>query len=163
LLRRREVLIDVFGECQWFLFKLSYPPYIILQCVHWYVSYALSYRNIQEMMKERGFDVDHAPLLEKKARKYKRPVHGSWRMDETYIKIKGNWRYLYRCVDKYGKTVDFKLCDRTQILNQEITIQEKSGFVEACNTVQCCNVTKGTTADTVDAHNRVCPAAIIKI
>ena len=94
-----------------------YPPFIILQCVRWYVSYALSYRNIEEMMSERGLFIDHAtlnrwvlhfaPLLEKKARKYKRPVYGSWRMDETYIKIKGQWRYLYRAVDKFGKTVDF--------------------------------------------------------
>jgi transposase-like protein len=66
-----------------------YPPFIILQCVRWYVSYALSYRNIEEMMTERGFEIDHAtlnrwvlhfaPLLEKRSRKYKRPVHGSWR------------------------------------------------------------------------------------
>jgi len=94
-----------------------YPKFIILQCVRWYVSYALSYRNIEEMMAERGFDIDHAtlnrwvlhyaPILEQKSRKYKRPVHRSWRMDETYIKIKGKWRYLYRAVDKYGKTIEF--------------------------------------------------------
>jgi len=96
-----------------------YPSFIILQCVRWYVSYALSYRNIEEMMKERGFKIDHAtinrwvleyaPLLEEKSRKYKKQVHSSWRMDETYIKVKGRWRYLYRAVDKYGKTVDFML------------------------------------------------------
>lgn len=94
-----------------------YPPFIILQCVRWYVAYALSYRNIEDMMSERGFEIDHAtlnrwvlhyaPLLEQKARRYKNPVHRSWRMDETYIKIKGNWRYLYRSVDKYGKTIEF--------------------------------------------------------
>jgi len=99
-----------------------YPVSIILQCVRWYVSYALSYRNIEEMMGERGFKIDHAtlnrwvlhyaPLLEQKAKKYKRPVHGSWRMDETYIKIKGKWRYLYRAVDKFGKTVDFMVSKR---------------------------------------------------
>ena len=76
-----------------------YPKSIILQCVRWYVAYALSYRNIEEMMAERGIYVDHAtlnrwvlhyaPLLEQKARTYKKKVDRSWRMDETYIKIKG--------------------------------------------------------------------------
>jgi transposase-like protein len=99
-----------------------YPSFIILQSVRWYVSYALSYRNIEEMMKERGFNIDHAtlnrwvleyaPLLEKKARKYKLPVHRSWRMDETYIKIKGKWCYLYHAVDKHGKTIDFMVSKR---------------------------------------------------
>tara|TARA_R110002095_G_scaffold204792_1_gene187713 strand:+ start:1937 stop:2284 length:348 start_codon:yes stop_codon:yes gene_type:complete len=66
-----------------------YPKFIILQCVRWYVAYALSYRNIEEMMGERGFEIDHAtlnrwvlhyaPLLEKKAKKYKVPIHRSWR------------------------------------------------------------------------------------
>ncbi len=99
-----------------------YPSFIILQAVRWYVSYALSYRNIEEMMKERGFEIDHAtlnrwvleyaPQLEAKSRKYKNSVYGSWRMDETYIKIKGAWRYLYRAVDKYGKTVEFMMTKR---------------------------------------------------
>ena len=70
-------------------------------------------------MQERGVFVDHSsinrwairflPLLEKVFRKHKRPVGGSWRMDETYIKIKGVWKYLYRAVDKEGKTIDFLL------------------------------------------------------
>ena len=71
------------------------------------------------MMVERGVSVDHStinrwairflPLIEKMARKHKHAVSGSWRMDETYIKVKGFWKYLYRAVDKHGKTVDFLL------------------------------------------------------
>jgi putative transposase len=93
---------------------------IILLVVRWYLSYALSYRDIEEMMLERGIQVDHstinrwvihyAPLLEENFRKnYKRKVGSSWRMDETYIKIKGVWQYLYRAVDKDGNTIDFML------------------------------------------------------
>lgn len=76
-------------------------------------------RHLEEMMEERGVTVDHStvsrwairflPLLEKTFRKYKRPVGGSWRMDETYIKVKGVWKYLYRAVDRDGKTIDFLL------------------------------------------------------
>lgn len=90
------------------------------------MSYSFSYRNIEEMMQERGLHIDHAtlnrwalhfaPLLEQKSKQYERPVHRSWRMDETYIKIKGKWRYLYRAVDKYGATIEFmvsKKRDRT--------------------------------------------------
>lgn len=76
-------------------------------------------------MSERGFEIDHAtlnrwvlhyaPLLEQKSRKYKLPVHRSWRMDETYIKIKGNWCYLYRAVDKYGATVDFMVTKKRDV------------------------------------------------
>jgi transposase-like protein len=99
-----------------------YPPEIILQCVRWYVSYGISYRDLEEMMAERGIEMDHstlnrwvlkyAPEIEKKSRRYKRAVHGSWRLDETYIKVKGAWKYLYRAVDKFGKTVDFMLTAR---------------------------------------------------
>jgi len=91
---------------------------IILSVVRWYVAYALSYRNIEEMMQERGIAVDHAtinrwvikyaPLLEKTFRnQHKRPTGMSWRMDETYVKNKGKWGYLYRAVDQDGATVDF--------------------------------------------------------
>ena len=82
------------------------------------MAYALSYRYIEELAAERGLKVDHstinrwvihyAPQLEESFRKrYKRPVGVSWRMDETYIKVKGQWIYLYRAVDKEGQTVDY--------------------------------------------------------
>jgi len=92
---------------------------IILWGVRWYVAYPISYRQLEEMMRERGVEVDHAtlnrwvvkyaPFLEKQFRAHKRPVGSSWRMDETYIKVKGAWKYLYRAVDKSGATVDFLL------------------------------------------------------
>ena len=93
---------------------------IILVCVRWYLAYPLSYRNLEEMMRERGVAVDHSnvyrwvrkftPQLEAAFRKgKKRPVGKSWRMDETYVSVKGQWRYLYRAVDKAGQTVDFLL------------------------------------------------------
>jgi putative transposase len=99
--------------------RMRFPIDVILVCIRWYVAYPLSYRHLEEMMEERGVFVDHSsinrwairflPLLEKTFRKHKRPVGGSWRMDETYIKVKGVWKYLYRAVDKEGKTVDFLL------------------------------------------------------
>ena len=98
---------------------MRFPIDIILVCIRWYAAYPLSYRHLEEMMEERGVFVDHSsinrwairflPLLEKVFRKHKRPVGCSWRMDETYIKIKGAWKYLYRAVNKQGKTVDFLL------------------------------------------------------
>lgn len=84
-----------------------------------YVAYPLSSQHLEEMMQERGVSVDHSsinrwairfrPLVEKMAHKHKRPVGHSWRMDETYIKVKGVWKYLYRAVDKEGNTIDFLL------------------------------------------------------
>ena len=98
---------------------MRFPIEVILVCIRWYAAYPLSCRHLEEMMEERGVTVDHStvsrwairflPLLEKTFRKYKRPVGGSWRMDETYIQVKGVWKYLYRAVDRDGKTIDFLL------------------------------------------------------
>jgi putative transposase len=98
-----------------------FPPEIILTGVRWYVAYPLSYRHVEELMEERGVPIDHAtiqrwvvkysPQLEEAFHRRKRPVRGSWRMDETYIKVKGQWCYFYRAVDKTGQTVDFLLTE----------------------------------------------------
>jgi putative transposase len=92
---------------------------IILWAVRWYVAYPISYRQLEEMMGERGVAVDHstlnrwvikyAPEFEKVFRRRQCPVGRSWRMDETYVKIKGKSAYLYRAVDKEGHTIDFLL------------------------------------------------------
>ena len=96
-----------------------FPQDIILMGVRWYIAYPLSTRHVEELMRERGVRVDHStinrwvvkysPLLEEAFHRRKRPVWVSWRMDETYIKVKGEWRYRYRAVDKHGQTIDFLL------------------------------------------------------
>ncbi len=93
---------------------------IILLCMRWYLRYALSYRDLEEMMDERGVQVDHttivrwvqryAPELDKRCRPHLKSTNDSYRVDETYIKVKGQWKYLYRAVDSAGNTLDFLLC-----------------------------------------------------
>ena len=129
---------------------------IILWGVRWYVAYPISYRQLEEMMGERGVAVDHstlnrwvikyAPEFEKAFRRWQCPVGRSWRMDETYVKIKGKWAYLYRAVDKEGRTIDFLLTPnrdqdaaeaflhkaiRTQGLPDKITIDQSGANTAA--------------------------------
>jgi putative transposase len=98
-----------------------FPKDIILMGVRWYLAYPLSTRHVEELMLERGVHVDHStinrwvvkysPQLEAAFHRHKRPVYISWRMDETYIRVKGVWRYHYRAVDKYRETIDFLLTE----------------------------------------------------
>jgi transposase-like protein len=96
-----------------------YESEIILTCVRWYLHYSLSYRDLEEMMTERGLSVDHstiyrwvqdyAPEMEKCTRPNLRQTNDSWREDETYVKVRGRWMYLYRAVDSAGQTIDLLL------------------------------------------------------
>ena len=98
-----------------------YPKDVILYAVFFYVRYAVSYRDLEEIMEERGVNVDRAtlnrwvvkysPEIAKAAQIKKCPTGQSWRMDETYIKVKGKWTYYYRAIDKFGKTLDFMLSE----------------------------------------------------
>lgn len=99
-----------------------FPKPVILYAVYLYVRFAVSYRDLEEIMAERGIDVDHATLnrwvekyasfIAEQAHLRKAPTCRPWRMDEIYIKIKGRWMYLYRAIDKFGKSLDFILPER---------------------------------------------------
>jgi transposase-like protein len=98
---------------------------VILLCVRWYLAYSLSVRNLEEMMAERGISVDHttihrwtvhyAPLLLEQFNRRKRAVTGKWHIDETYVKVRGQWRYLYRAIDSNGDTVEFWFSERRNL------------------------------------------------
>ncbi|MCM3654133.1 IS6 family transposase [Metabacillus litoralis] len=102
------------------LFKWKhYQPDLILLTVRWYLRYNLSFRDLVEMMEERGLSIAHTtimrwvhqygPELDKRVRRYLKTTNDSWRVDETYVKVKGQWMYLYRAVDSEGNTIDFYL------------------------------------------------------
>jgi putative transposase len=98
-----------------------YPKEAILYAVYFYVRYGVSYRDLEEILAERSITVDHSTLnrwvirysamIAEAAMKKKQPTSGSWRVDETYIKVKGQWMYYYRAIDKHGNTLDFMLSE----------------------------------------------------
>jgi IS6 family transposase len=102
------------------LFKWrQFEPEVILLAVGWYLRFSLSYRGVEELLAERGLLVDHVTVwrwvqsyaleLERRLRQKLRPTNYGWRVDETYIRVKGKWVYLYRAVDSSGATIDFLL------------------------------------------------------
>lgn len=92
---------------------------VILWAVRWYLMFPISYRDLELMLQDRGVEIAHttlfrwvqayAPEIEKRIRPHLRPSNGSWRVDETYVRVKGRWMYLYRAVDSRGQTIDFLL------------------------------------------------------
>src|SRR5664279_3063351 len=98
---------------------------VIILCVRWYLRYKLSFRDLVEMMSERGLHLAHTTILRwvqryapefiKRWNRFGRPAGRSWRVDETYVKVRGQWTYLYRAVDKAGQTVDFRLSKRRDV------------------------------------------------
>ena len=102
-----------------------FEPTLILLCVRWYCRYQLSYRDIEQMMRERGLDVDHstvfrwvqryAPEINKRIRPYLKMSGTSYRVDETYIKVGKSCKYLYRVVDKEGQTIEFMLSAKRNV------------------------------------------------
>src|ERR1700722_2097442 len=98
-----------------------FPPEVILLAVRWYLRYALSYRDLEELLAQRGVEVDHVtlfrwvqrftPQLVDAARPCRHSAGDRWSVDETYVKVAGTWRYLYRAVDQFGQVIDVMLSD----------------------------------------------------
>ena len=142
---------------------------IILWGIRWYVAYPISYRQLEEMMGERGVTVDHstlnrwvikyAPEVEKQFRCHQRPVGRSWRVDETYVKIKGRWAYLYRAVDKAGQTVDFLLTPQRDRAAAEALLRKaihQQGLPEKITIDR-----SGSNTAAINRYNRVHKTAIV--
>ena len=136
---------------------------IVLLSVRWYLAYPLSYRNLEEMMQDRGIKIDHTTIfrwvqaysknLTENFNMRKRPVSSSWRMDETYIKVGGVWRYLYRAVDKQGMTVDFMLSSKRDTIAAANFLCKAigvNGIPEKINIDQ-----SGATVSGIELYNKV--------
>ena len=123
------------------LFKWrQFEPEVILLAVGWYLRFSLSYRDVEELLAERGLHADHvtvwrwvqryAPEMERRLRSRLNSTNDSWRVDETYIRVKGKWVYLYRAVDSTGATIDFLLSEVLELCRHAVIgwIDAPSGF-----------------------------------
>ena len=118
----------------------QFEPQVILMAVGWYLRYSLSYRDVEELVRERGLSVDHvtvwrwvqhfAPEIDRRLRPHLKPTNKSWRVDETYIRVKGKWTYLYRAVDSTGASIDFLLVRQAGCSRRQAVLSEGIGFTE---------------------------------
>src|SRR5918997_748481 len=102
-----------------------FPPDVIIVAIRWYLRYALSYRDVEELLAERGIPVDHVtvyrwvqrftPLLIDAARPCRHAAGDRWFVDETYVKVAGQWAYLYRAIDQYGQVIDVLVSEKRDV------------------------------------------------
>jgi transposase-like protein len=102
-----------------------FPPHVIVLATRWYLRFGLSYRDVEELLAERGIEVDHVtvyrwvqrftPLLAEAARPCRHAVGDRWFVDETYVKVAGRWRYVYRAIDQFGQVIDVFVSPRRDI------------------------------------------------
>ena len=114
MMLRRSRPVPAFPNSAFHGFR--YPPEVIILAVRWYLRYGLSYRDVEELLVEGGVEVDHVtvyrwvqrftPLLVDAARPCRHAVGNCWFVDETYVKVAGRWRYVYRAVDQFGQVID---------------------------------------------------------
>ena len=120
------------------LFKWrQFEPEVILLAIGWYLRFSLSYRDVEELLAERGLSVDHvtvwrwvqryAPELDRRLRKRLKATNDSWRVDETYVRVKGKWVYLYRAVDSSGATIDFLLSAKRDAATAQRFLRQSLG------------------------------------
>jgi len=145
-----------------------FPKAIILFAVYSKLKFGLSYREVEELLQMRGVNIDHStiqrwvfkftPYIIHKVRSNKHQVGKRWRMDETYIKVKGQWRYLYRAVDKQGNTVDFLLTKRRQRMSAQSFLIKA---IEGNGVPEIINIDKsGSNTGAIRVYNRRCYTSI---
>jgi len=120
--------------------RFPFPPDVVIVAVRWYLRFGLSYRDVEELLAERGVEVDHVtiyrwvlrftPLLADAARPCRHAVGTRWQVDETYVKVAGRWRYVYRAIDQFGQVIDIFVSSR-----RDATAARRC-FQRAINTTQ---------------------------
>ena len=110
-------------------------PALILCAVRWYLRYSLSLRDVEELLEERGLEADHTtvwrwvqrygPELEQRLRRHLKPANKSWRVDETHLRVKGRWCYLYRAIDSAGATIDFLSVGTARCRHRQTAVSQR--------------------------------------